>query len=109
MSYAREPIFWINLVKALAAIAVTFGVQITDDDTTKIAEVVALIAVFVVGHVVQRNAVTPAATPAIKEGTTATVLDATTGKPIGVTTVEVGPEVAGGDAGEAGDSVGGAV
>jgi hypothetical protein len=27
--FNREPVFWINLVKALVALAVVFGVQVT--------------------------------------------------------------------------------
>lgn len=106
--FAREPVFWLNVVKALVALGVVFGVQITDDQTTAIAEVVVLVVTLIGGHFVQRQLVTPAAAPALKEGTTATVLDAA-GAPIGVTTVELAPEVAGGDEGApVGDVVGGA-
>jgi hypothetical protein len=55
-----------------------------------IGEVVLLVVTLIGGHFVQRQLVTPTAAPALKEGTTATVLDAQ-GHPVGVTTVSVVP------------------
>jgi hypothetical protein len=91
----REPIFWINLVKALLTILTIVGVNLTDDQNTKIAEAVALVIVLILGHLGQRALVTPVAAPAIKEGTTAKVLDAD-GVVVGETTVEI-PETTAAD------------
>jgi len=66
----REPVIVIDVIKAILVLLVSFGVSIDpNQQSSVIGFVIALIAIFGVGAVAQRQLVTPTAAPQVPSGT----------------------------------------
>lgn len=79
----REPVALVDLVKAILVLAIAFGVHITDGQQQAIIGIVAIVATFGIGAWIQRQLVTPIASPRLPVGTIVTTPDNTTATVVG--------------------------
>lgn len=68
----REPVVLVDFVKAIIVLLVAFGVHLNSDQQNAIIGVVAIVATFGIGAWIQRQLVTPVASPVLSVGTEVT-------------------------------------
>lgn len=73
MIFGREPVAWLNLVKAGLTLAIVFGLPVTQSQETAILGFAAILLVFAVGGIAERALVTPVKAPSLPSGTEVTV------------------------------------
>lgn len=71
-TFSREPVVYVNLVKAILTLLTAFGVAITNDQTSAILGFVSIAVIFLIGGKIERDAVTPVAAPVLPATTQVT-------------------------------------
>lgn len=71
-TFSREPVVYVNLVKAFLTLLTAFGVAITDSQTSAILGFVSIAIIFLVGAKIERDAVTPTGAPVLSASTNVT-------------------------------------
>jgi hypothetical protein len=69
MIFEREPVVWVNLIKAFLTLLIAFGVSLTETQEAAIMGFVGVAVIIIAGGLVSRSLVTPVSNPRLEEGT----------------------------------------